>query len=588
MSVVQKIDSAISYIPRERKEDGKERPRRRIIYFCSEDRHIIKKAINESSYLWELLMPENQSVRRELRYEYLEGYHMLVDFSQNTDVQDEKVRKSSVKVRAYTLTDFHAYKDIKDPRKNQLGMVKRFLDQAKYQDALLLISSPYIQIPEGFDDEIELIHLGTIDVEDIKEIIQKQLEIKREQDDPELERVAKKFLGLTERQILSILARTKNVGYCCELDAETEQEKADCQEYMEYYITQEKKHAMEKDPVIEFIEYKEEEEAVGLSGYNEWLEIRKKIFANPLEAQKRGVKVPNGVLLTGIPGTGKTMLAKKTAKEFGNLPLVKFQLGKIQSSLYGGSSANLARYLTKIESMAPCVMLVDEIEKVLQNNENTHEATRLLLSQILSWLQDKKGQVFAFFTANDVTNVPQELLRNERLSERFFVFMPSSKNLEEILNSKLAHMEQKMFDQEMQTAIKNGQVGYEIINRIAGKMGDRNIFFTGADIEKLLSEEVNMKLWLDQKLQPYSKKVYVETVVECACDPNFKPYGETNIGDIVKIWHQAKKNEYRNASKENLFPFDKIIQGKALPESPIERAYDKEMYKKIGKAITQK
>ena len=113
-------------------------------------------------------------------------------------------------------------------------------------------------------------------------------------------------------------------------------------------------------------------------------------------------------------------------------------------------------------------------------------------------------------------------------------------------------------------------------------------YLEGYQLLELLSEEVNMKLWMDQKIQPYSREVYTETVIACACDPNFRPYGETNMGDIVRIWYQAKKNEYRNASKENFFPFDKIIQGKALPKLNMERDYDQEMYKKIGKAIVQK
>ncbi len=591
MSFVNKIDSAISYIPREITEEGKERPRRRILYFCSEDRHIIEKAINKSIYLWELLVPEKNKVKKEERYDFLKGYHMIADFQKEiaeSSKQGEQEPQNCMGVRAYTLTDFHVYKDVREVKMSQLGMVKQFLDHPKYQEALLLISSPYTQIPEGMDDEIELIHLGSIDVEDIKEIIQEQLETKREEADLELDEVAKKFLGLTERQILSILDRTRNTGYCCELDAETEHEKMKCHNFMMEYIAQEKKNAMDKDSIIEFVDYKDEEEAAGLEGFCDWLRLRKRIFENLKEAEEHGVKVPNGVLLTGISGTGKTMLAKKTAKEFGNLPLIKFQLGKIQSSLYGGSTANLNRYLTKIEAMAPCVMLVDEVEKVFQNNNDTHETTKLMLSQLLGWLQDKKGLVFAFFTANDVTKVPQELFRNERISERFFVFMPTSKELASIFDSKLKQMNRKMFDNEMQKAIGMESVGSQVMERIGKNMGNRNLFLTGADVEKLLSEEVNMKLWNEGVSMPYSKKVYMDTIVKCACDKRFKPYGETNMRDIVKTWYLIKENEYRSASKENLFPFDKLIKGKELPEVSRLNSYDMELYRKIGKEIIAK
>ncbi|MBQ7915412.1 MAG: AAA family ATPase [Firmicutes bacterium] len=576
MSTIDKIDSILSYIPRTINEKGREMPSRRILYFRSENRQILKDAIDYSSYLWELICPEEPELPKGQRYAFLEEKKCVREFTET----------AAPFVRVYLLTDFHAYQDERGLEKSQLGMIKRFLDQPIYKNALLLIASPYVQIPLGFDDEVELFNLGSMDVEDIKEVMLGQLKTRRDLDDRELEAEARKFLGLSRRQILSVMEKTSSLGYSNELDALQPKEKEACRQRTAQEITQEKKNLMEKDPAIEFVEYAGMEEAAGMDDFNAWIQERQRIFEHPEEAMLRGVKMPNGVMLTGIPGTGKTMIAKKTAKAFGNLPLIKFQLQQVQSSLYGGSSANLQRYLSRIESMAPCVMLVDEVDKALQNNKDTHEATRLMISQILTWLQENQGKVFAFFCANDVTGLPPELMRPGRLSERFFVFMPNFADLCGILDSKLQWLDQQMFDEGMQQAIREKLVGREIMTKIGQRMGNRALFFTGADLEVLLREVVNLKLWLTNTPMPYSKEVYVEMVVDCACSGTYKSTGETNMNHIVKTWYSARENKFRNVSKLDLFPFDALVKGRRLPERPeLDNDYDKKLYAGIGKAI---
>ncbi|MEI3198864.1 MAG: AAA family ATPase [Lachnospiraceae bacterium] len=162
-------------------------------------------------------------------------------------------------------------------------------------------------------------------------------------------------------------------------------------------------------------------------------------------------------------------MAEEAARRLDDAALIRFQIDRIQSSSYGESESNMRRCLERIESMAPCVLLIDEAEKIFRMDEHTHEVKLNMLGQLLDWMQKRKAAVFTFMTANGIRQLPPELLRDGRISERFFAFMPSGGELAAILVS-LERIDRetrgKLFDEKLRERIQTGETGRSVVKRI--------------------------------------------------------------------------------------------------------------------------
>ncbi len=164
----------------------------------------------------------------------------------------------------------------------------------------------------------------------------------------------------------------------------------------------------------------------GLDGIKEWLAQKEKIFfAGKEELGKKHLAPPKGVLLVGVPGCGKSLSARLIAKQW-QLPLYRFDIGALFDKYVGESEKNMRLALDYIESVSPCVLWIDEIEKELYTGGESDTAKRILGS-FLYWLQEYSGRVFLVATANDISQLPPELFRKGRLSEIFFVDLPNEK-----------------------------------------------------------------------------------------------------------------------------------------------------------------
>lgn len=162
----------------------------------------------------------------------------------------------------------------------------------------------------------------------------------------------------------------------------------------------------------------------GLEGIKEWLSQKEKIFfASKGELEAKHLAPPKGVLLVGVPGCGKSLSARMIAKQW-QLPLYRFDIGALFDKYVGESEKNMRLALDYIESVSPCVLWIDEIEKELYTGGESDTAKRILGS-FLYWLQEYSGRVFLVATANDVSALPPELFRKGRLSEIFFVDLPN-------------------------------------------------------------------------------------------------------------------------------------------------------------------
>jgi hypothetical protein len=206
-------------------------------------------------------------------------------------------------------------------------------------------------------------------------------------------------------------------------------------------MTREKQQIIRKSGVLEYIPSEELEhlEVGGLEVMLQWLSLRKHVFLNIEQASRDyGIRqVPRGVLLLGISGCGKSLVCKKIAQDWG-LALLRLDVGAIFDRYVGASEERIRRALQVAESVAPCILWVDEIEKGFSMSSGGDGGTSArVLGTLLVWMQEKKAPVFIAATANDITSLPPELLRAGRFDNRFFVGCPGDLAREEIFRIHL-------------------------------------------------------------------------------------------------------------------------------------------------------
>jgi SpoVK/Ycf46/Vps4 family AAA+-type ATPase len=192
-------------------------------------------------------------------------------------------------------------------------------------------------------------------------------------------------------------------------------------------VAREKAQAVKKNGLLELIEAKESLDSIGgLDVLKEWLLKRRNAFSQ--KAIQYGLPTPKGLLIIGIPGTGKSLTAKATARVFG-VPLLKLDAGKIFAGLVGQSESNLRSVIQTAEAIAPCCLWIDEIEKGFSGTKSSNSTdggtSSRVFGSFISWLQEKRSPVFVVATANDVSQLPPELLRKGRFDELMFVDLPN-------------------------------------------------------------------------------------------------------------------------------------------------------------------
>ncbi|MEI6166509.1 MAG: AAA family ATPase [bacterium] len=231
-------------------------------------------------------------------------------------------------------------------------------------------------------------------------------------------------------------------------------------------VATEKASTVKRNGLLELVEVREGLKDIGgLDQLKDWLVKRRDAFS--AKATAYGLPSPKGLLIVGIPGTGKSLTAKATASVFGR-PLLKLDAGKLYGSLVGQSEQNLRSVIQTAEAIAPCVLWVDEIEKGLAGSKSSGSTdggtSARVLGSLLSWLQEKRSQVFVVATANDVTQLPPELLRKGRLDEMFFVDLPNQAERETIWGIQIAKYGRKadQYDTGALAMASEGYTGSEI------------------------------------------------------------------------------------------------------------------------------
>jgi hypothetical protein len=203
----------------------------------------------------------------------------------------------------------------------------------------------------------------------------------------------------------------------------------------------------------------------GFTNLKSWLERAQVGFT--AEAKSLNLTPPRGIMLVGVPGCGKSLAAKAIAREW-KLPLLKLDAGRLFDKFVGESEKNFRKAIEMAESLSPIVLWIDEIEKAMVAGGGSGEAdaglSRRLFGAFLTWLQEKKQDVFVVATANDLSSLPPELLRKGRFDEIFFVDLPDDAERETIWNIHLGLRKQnsKKFDLSKIVSASDGFSGSEI------------------------------------------------------------------------------------------------------------------------------
>ena len=287
----------------------------------------------------------------------------------------------------------------------------------------IFLLEPKHDLPSSLDKEVTVFDFPLPDRYELGKLlddVQAELSSARSLDPAVREQLAQAALGLTRSEAENALARA--LITCGYLGPDTVAA-----------VLEEKKQIIRKGGLLDYIENCSGMQSVGgLSGLKSW--VQKRTLAFTQEARDFGLPAPRGILLLGVQGCGKSLCAKAVSAAW-NMPILRLDVGRLFASLMGSSESNMREAIKMAESIAPCVLWIDEIEKAFagsKGSESDGGTSSRILATFLTWLQEKKDGVFVIATANDITSLPPELLRKGRLDETFFVDLPTAAERAEI------------------------------------------------------------------------------------------------------------------------------------------------------------
>lgn len=278
---------------------------------------------------------------------------------------------------------------------------------------IVVLSSPLLGLPMSLRKEIPAIELELPGVEDLSVVLQDAaaaLSVRAQKDESLLNAAR----GLTVME--ARLAFGKAAAALGRLDHGAVP-----------LVAREKERIIKQSDVLEYYPTEAKMADVGgLDQLKDWLEKRGLAFGNG--AKEFGLDAPKGVLLLGVQGCGKSLLAKAVAATW-QFPLLRFDMGKVFGGIVGQSESNIRSALQVAQALAPCVLWIDEIEKGLagmgSSDQTDGGTTARVVGSLLTWMQEKRDPVFVVATANRIDLLPPELLRKGRFDEIFFVDLPT-------------------------------------------------------------------------------------------------------------------------------------------------------------------
>jgi ATP-dependent 26S proteasome regulatory subunit len=366
---------------------------------------------------------------------------------------------------AFILKDLHRHMD--DP-----VVVRRLRDVGQKFAAnrrTVIITAPEITVPPELAKLVEYFDLPLPDRERLHEIVHetftrlsKTYTLKLQLDAAGVDAMAANLRGLTEEEAERAISQALVTRYALCPETITD-------------VLEAKKQLLRHSGMLEFIEASENMAGVGgLENLKHWLAQRRGAWEDA--AREFGLEPPKGMIVLGVQGCGKSLCARAVAGEW-KLPLVKFDTSAVYDKYIGETEKRIRKVFQVAEGLAPCVLWIDELEKVFAGSGPDSASadagvSSRLLGSFLSWMQDRKAPVFVAATSNNVTVLPPELIRKGRFDELFFVDLPNQIERKQIFAIALAKRKRKPegFDLEQASAAAKGYSGAEIDAAVQGAL----------------------------------------------------------------------------------------------------------------------
>src|SRR5215471_6369389 len=368
-------------------------------------------------------------MEREMRLEIwsiTEGFKTIANGQGTRDVKDpmkaiDHVIRSEGRA-LFVLRDFHPF--LKEP-----AVVRRLRDAAhelRKTKKSLAVLAPVTKVPPELEKSIsavldwDLPNRAEIEAAARKVIpsLPPATQQVIESDPTFMERVVEGALGLTLVEAENVFAKSAVRTHTFDLET----------------ILEEKKQIIRKSGLLEYYEHREEFSDVGgMEVLKDWLVKRRNAF----RAREFGLPLPKGILLIGVPGTGKSLTAKAVGALW-QMPLLRLDVGKIFAGLVGSSEENIRSVIKTAEAIAPAILWIDELEKGFSGTASSGQTdggtTSRVFGTFVTWMQEKTAPVFVIATANNVHQLPPELLRKGRFDEIFFCDLPDREDRAQILD----------------------------------------------------------------------------------------------------------------------------------------------------------
>lgn len=332
----------------------------------------------------------------------------------------------------------------------------------------LIIVAPVLKLPTDLDKEITILDFPLPSEEEILKVLENMVETNKadgrivfELSSTGKEKLAKAAMGLTLNEAENAFARAMvEDGKLSDSDVDT--------------VLDEKRQTIKKSGILEFINVDVALEDVGgLQNLKRWLLKREGSWLD--EAKSYGIPAPKGILITGVPGCGKSLTAKAIGAAW-QLPLLRLDIGKIFAGLVGSSEQNMRTAIRTAEAIAPCILWIDEIEKGFAGSSGSGDSgtSSRVFGSFLTWMQEKTHPVFVIATANNIDKLPPEFLRKGRFDEIFFVDLPTKSERKMIWD---LHLHKRLKSPEVLGKVKLDDALFDGLSEITEG-------YSGAEIEQ--------------------------------------------------------------------------------------------------------
>ena len=357
----------------------------------------------------------------------------------------------------FLLKDFHRYMESAVVVRRLRDVGQKFSTNRR----TLIHTAPSISMPPELESLVEYVDLPLPDPQRLRQIVEETFKrllkahtLQLKLDGSGVDAMAANLRGLTEEEAERAISQTLVARYALCPETITD-------------VLEAKKELLRHSGMLEFIDTFENMASVGgLDNLKRWLAQRRGAWEDA--AREFGLEPPRGVIILGVQGCGKSMCARAIAGEW-KLPLVKFDTAAVYDKYIGETEKRIQKVFQVAEGLAPCVLWIDELEKVLAGSGPDSASvdagvSSRILAAFLGWMQERKAPVFVAATCNNVTALPPELIRKGRFDELFFVDLPNQSEREKIFAIQLNRRKRNPseFDLDRIAAAAKGYSGAEI------------------------------------------------------------------------------------------------------------------------------